>query len=212
MVKILNTLTMFLIFPMLAPTGFGFLVLCLLWLREREPLKEFVQPSHFHDLGNLMLTFVILWAYMAFSQYLIIWSGNLPEEIPWYLRRLQGGWGWVGVALVLFHFVLPFLLLLLPGRAPAAEARSGASVTLIGADPQVAPLPADGRGAMESPTRTADQAEALFARACKAHPQAVAAQAVDLQRRRGHHQLDLLAEDAALLVHFLNGPFRTFNL
>ena len=59
-----------------------------------------------------MLAFVMFWAYVSFSQYLIIWSGNLPEEIPWYLRRLHGGWGWVGIAIVLFHFLLPFLLLL----------------------------------------------------------------------------------------------------
>jgi hypothetical protein len=71
-----------------------------------------VGPRHYHDLGKLLLAFVMFWAYVSFSQYLIIWSGNLPEEIPWYLRRLQGGWGWVGAAIVLLHFVLPFLLLL----------------------------------------------------------------------------------------------------
>ena len=59
-----------------------------------------------------MLAFVMFWAYVSFSQYLIIWSGNLPEEIPWYLRRLHGGWGWIGMALILLHFLLPFLLLL----------------------------------------------------------------------------------------------------
>jgi hypothetical protein len=63
-------------------------------------------------MGKLMLAMVMLWSYVAFSQYLIIWAGNLPEEIPWYLKRLQGGWGWFGAAIVLFHFVLPFLLLL----------------------------------------------------------------------------------------------------
>jgi hypothetical protein len=54
----------------------------------------------------------MLWAYINLSQFLITWSANLPEEIPWYLRRSQGGWQWLGVALVLFHFALPFLLLL----------------------------------------------------------------------------------------------------
>ena len=54
----------------------------------------------------------MLWAYFAFSQYLIIWSGNLPEEITWYVRRLHGGWQTVGLILILFHFALPFLLLL----------------------------------------------------------------------------------------------------
>ena len=65
-----------------------------------------------NDLGNLMLAFTMLWAYMSFCQYLIIWSGNLPEEIPWYLRRTRGGWQWVALALILFHFFLPFFVLL----------------------------------------------------------------------------------------------------
>jgi hypothetical protein len=59
-----------------------------------------------------MLAFVMLWAYFSFSQYLIIWSGNLPEEITWYVRRQQGGWQFVGPALIVFHFAVPFLLLL----------------------------------------------------------------------------------------------------
>ena len=71
-----------------------------------------VDPQQFHDLGNFLLTFVIFWAYIAFSQFLIIWSGNLTEENPWYLRRLDAGWKWVGVALLVLHFFVPFLLLL----------------------------------------------------------------------------------------------------
>ena len=67
---------------------------------------------HFHDLGKLMLAFVMLWAYLAFSQFLIIWSGNLPEEIPWYIERIRGGWGVVALLLVIGHFALPFALLL----------------------------------------------------------------------------------------------------
>jgi hypothetical protein len=54
----------------------------------------------------------MLWAYLSFSQFLIIWSGNLPEEIPWYIKRMQGVWGWVSILLVVGHFALPFLLLL----------------------------------------------------------------------------------------------------
>ncbi len=64
------------------------------------------------DLGNLMLAFTMLWAYLAFSQLLLIWSANLPEEIPWYLRRLDHGWQWVALALLLLQFVVPFGLLL----------------------------------------------------------------------------------------------------
>ena len=90
----------------------AFLIIALVWLSRRPPLRQIVVPAHFHDLGNLMLAFVMLWAYFSFSQYLIIWSGNLPEEIAWYLHRLQTGWRFVGIALVVFHFALPFLLLL----------------------------------------------------------------------------------------------------
>jgi hypothetical protein len=81
-------------------------------LARRPPLAGVITAAHLHDLGKLLLAFVMLWAYFAFSQFLIIWSGNLPEETPWYLARLRGGWQWVALGLVVFHFVLPFLLLL----------------------------------------------------------------------------------------------------
>ena len=90
----------------------AFVIVALMLLARRTPLGSLLRPSHFHDLGNLTLAFVMLWAYVAFSQFLIIWAGNLPEETPWYVRRLNGGWGWVAVFLILFHFLLPFLLLL----------------------------------------------------------------------------------------------------
>src|SRR5262249_35883816 len=93
-------------------SGMSFLIAALVWLSRRPPLNEIVVPAHFHDLGNLMLAFVMLWAYFAFSQYLIIWSGNLPEEISWYTHRLQTGWRSIGVLLILFHFAVPFCLLL----------------------------------------------------------------------------------------------------
>jgi hypothetical protein len=88
------------------------LIVALVWLSRRPPLDRIVVAAHFHDLGNLLLAFVMLWAYFSFSQYLIIWSGNLPAEITWYTHRLQTGWRWVGTALVLFHFAVPFVLLL----------------------------------------------------------------------------------------------------
>lgn len=90
----------------------AFVIVALTLLSDSEPMKSVLKPLHFHDLGNLMLAFVMLWAYVAFSQFLIIWSGNLPEETPWYVRRLNGGWGWIAGVLVGFHFILPFLLLL----------------------------------------------------------------------------------------------------
>jgi hypothetical protein len=93
-------------------SALAFLIIVLVWLSRRPPLDRIVAPSHFHDLGNLMLAFVMLWAYFSFSQYLIIWSGNLPAEIDWYLHRLQTGWRAVGLVLILFHFAAPFIVLL----------------------------------------------------------------------------------------------------
>jgi len=93
-------------------SALAFLIVVLVWLSRRPPLDRIVAPSHFHDLGNLMLAFVMLWAYFSFSQYLIIWSGNLPAEIDWYLHRLQTGWRAVGLVLILCHFAAPFIVLL----------------------------------------------------------------------------------------------------
>ncbi len=93
-------------------TAIAVLIVSLRWLSRRPPLDTIVVPSHFHDLGNLLLAFVMLWAYFAFSQYLIIYSGNLPEEITWYTRRLQTSWHVVGQLLILVHFAVPFALLL----------------------------------------------------------------------------------------------------
>lgn len=93
----------------------AFQIVILTWLARRKPMSEALTPTYLHDLANLMFAFTVLWAYMSFSQYLIIWSGNLPEEITWYLDRMQGGWVPFGVALVIFHFACPFFLLLMRG-------------------------------------------------------------------------------------------------
>jgi hypothetical protein len=93
-------------------TALAFLTIVLVWLSRRRPLDTVVVPSHFHDLGNLMLAFTMLWAYFSFSQYLIIWAGNLPHEIEWYAHRSYSSWRIVAVGLILFHFVVPFILLL----------------------------------------------------------------------------------------------------
>jgi uncharacterized membrane protein len=90
-------------------------------LRRTAPMETVATPSRFQDLGNLTFAFIMLWAYTSFMQYLIIWSGNLPEEIIWYLRRSRGGWQYFAFALVLFHFFAPFFILLGRGikrRAP----------------------------------------------------------------------------------------------
>ena len=84
-------------------------------LSRRQPLAGFIQPRHLHDLGKMLFAFVMFWAYVSYSQYLIVWSGNLPEEIPWYLARFRGGWGWVGLAILVLQFVVPFALLLSRG-------------------------------------------------------------------------------------------------
>lgn len=91
------------------------LALCIVSLRllvEKKPFSDVLTTRHYHHLGNLLLAFTILWAYMSFSQYLIIWSGNLPEENFWYLRRLGSGWNGLALFLVVGHFFIPFLLLL----------------------------------------------------------------------------------------------------
>ena len=81
-------------------------------LAHVPPLSGLATPVAFHDLGNLMLAFTMLWAYMSFSQYLITWSGNLAEEIPWYLARSAGLWRGVAALLIFFHFFVPFFYLL----------------------------------------------------------------------------------------------------
>jgi hypothetical protein len=81
-------------------------------LSTEPPMDAVYNAGHFHDLGKLLFAFTMLWAYLSFSQFLIIWSANLPEEIPYYLHRLNRGWEWVGIVLVLLHFAVPFLVLL----------------------------------------------------------------------------------------------------
>jgi hypothetical protein len=105
------------IFGMLLMVGqalaaMAFAIALLVMCGEDEPFRGRLNSAHFHDVGKLMFALVMLWAYLSFSQFLIIWAGNLPEEIPWFIERLQGGWQWVALVLVVGHFFLPFLLLL----------------------------------------------------------------------------------------------------
>src|ERR1700723_3464790 len=97
-----------------ALTAMSFIVFVLRRLvddgRGKE-IREKVTPGQFNDLGNLMLAFTMLWAYLSFSQFLIIWAGNIKDEIPWYITRAFGSWGKLAVALIVLHFALPFLLL-----------------------------------------------------------------------------------------------------
>lgn len=93
--------------------SFAFVIALLILFSDREPFAGFLKTSHYHDLGNLMLAFTMLWAYLSFSQLIIIWSENLPDEIPWYVRRFSGGWGYMAWFISIFHFCVPFFLLLM---------------------------------------------------------------------------------------------------
>ncbi|HXF42795.1 MAG TPA: hypothetical protein VNK26_03575 [Pyrinomonadaceae bacterium] len=95
-----------------ALSTFSLVVLLLAWLSDRDPLKGVLGKRHFHDIGKLILAFVMVWAYFNFSQLIIVYSGNIPEETSWYLDRMSPGWFWVGMILVVFHFAFPFLFLL----------------------------------------------------------------------------------------------------
>src|SRR5581483_5283226 len=86
----------------------AFVILLLAWFRPFPPLAEIANEKQFHDLGNLLLAFVMFWTYVAFSQFLIIYSGNQPHEIGWYLRRICGNWKFLAGAVVAFHFFVPF--------------------------------------------------------------------------------------------------------
>jgi len=105
------------IYALLLIAGQGVSAFCVviaaaILLSRNGPLEEAIRANHLHDLAKLLFAFIMVWAYFALSQFLIIWSGNLPEEIPWYLRRLQGGWQYVGLIVIVLHFALPFGLLL----------------------------------------------------------------------------------------------------
>lgn len=105
------------IYCMIFLVGQALVAMCMVvivshWLRSYEPVHGFIRPHNYHDYGKLMLTFIMLWAYFSFSQWLITWSGNLPEEIRWFIGRIHGAWGYVGFALIMGHFCIPFCFLL----------------------------------------------------------------------------------------------------
>jgi hypothetical protein len=93
-------------------SALAFTIAVMAALSKHEPMNSVVAQLHFHDLGKLLLALVMLWSYFAFSQFLIIWSGNLPEEIRWYLPRIHGAWGAIALAVIVLHFAFPFLFLL----------------------------------------------------------------------------------------------------
>jgi hypothetical protein len=107
-------------------SALAFVIVLVALIGHEKPLDVVISRGSVHDLGKLMFAFVMLWAYISLSQFLIIWSANLPEEIPWYLQRLSHGWQYLALLLVALHFVLPFLLLL--SRELKRNARTLAAV------------------------------------------------------------------------------------
>jgi hypothetical protein len=91
---------------------FTLMIVVLAVGRDAAPFRAVLTRETVHDLGKLLFAFVMLWTYIHLSQFLIIWSANLPEEIPWYLERTRGGWRYLAWAVIVLHFVAPFLALL----------------------------------------------------------------------------------------------------
>jgi len=107
----------------------AFTIIIAAWIARQHVARDWLKAENYHDLGKLMFAFTMLWAYTNFSQFLIIWSGNLPEETPWYLARLKGGWQYLAIVVLLMQFVLPFLILL--SRNLKRNARRLAGVALL---------------------------------------------------------------------------------
>jgi len=111
-------------FASAAFSGIAALVLIVVPLRRAGKLEGLVTAEHFHDVGKLMFTFTVFWAYIAFSQYFLIWYSNIPEETVWFLVRKRDGWQFIFFLLAIGHFIVPFLILLFRGvkRSPTALA------------------------------------------------------------------------------------------
>jgi len=88
------------------------ILLLLALIGKYKPLSEVLTPTRIHSIGKMLLGFVVLWSYVSFAQYVIIWSGNLPEFTPWYINRTESGWNLIALMLMIFHFAVPFFLLL----------------------------------------------------------------------------------------------------
>src|SRR5437016_7577041 len=111
--------------------AYAFSVIMLALFRRHEPLTGAVNTTHYHHLGNLLLTFVLFWTYISFGQLLVIYSGDIPLEIDWYLHRIGGYWKWVIAILGLFHFFLPFFLLLFRSIKQEAASLTALAVMLF---------------------------------------------------------------------------------
>lgn len=103
------------------------------FLQRGKVLPEAVTVEHYHDLGKLLFAFIVFWAYVAFSQYMLIWYANLPEETGWFLKRQTGEWVWVSLILIFGHFLIPFLVLIsrVVKRRPLLLAITGGYVVVM---------------------------------------------------------------------------------
>ncbi|MFA5911800.1 MAG: hypothetical protein WC815_23720 [Vicinamibacterales bacterium] len=93
-------------------SAFAFGITVLVMLSQTSPMSRVLTTHHFHDLGKFLFAFLMLWAYLSFSQFLIIWSANLPEEIPHYLTRWDNNWKYLSIFIIVGHFIVPYALLL----------------------------------------------------------------------------------------------------
>ncbi len=124
------------IYPAMVATGhllvgFAFAVAVVAWLGSRVPFEFPALPRLLNDLGGLLLALVMLWAYLSYSQLLLIWAGNLNEEITWYQARLANGWQWVGLAIIAIEFVIPFILLLSRDVKRSARAMGALALFIV---------------------------------------------------------------------------------
>jgi hypothetical protein len=110
-----STIYGFLFIVIFLMVGYSFSIFVFSRLAVNEPLKDALEPSRYLDIGNMLLVFTLLWAYLSFSQFLIIWAGNLKNEIPFYTSRAFGWWGVIGALLLFFHFFVAFFCLLMRG-------------------------------------------------------------------------------------------------
>jgi hypothetical protein len=125
------------VYPLMFGVGqvlaaFAFAITVVVLLRHRHPFGRLVTAANLIDLGNLMLTFVLLWAYLAFSQFMLIWAGNIREEVTWYVDRAGPGWVSVALALIAVHFMLPFALLLQRAIKRSPLGIAGVAVLVLG--------------------------------------------------------------------------------
>lgn len=103
-------------FSGLFQSSLAFLILLVIYCMKKGLLKGYVDENHLHDLGKFLFAFTVFWAYIAYSQFMLIWYANLPEETIFFMHRGHGGWMWVSLSLIVFKFIVPFLALL-PQRA-----------------------------------------------------------------------------------------------